>query len=126
MFTLPFCAEPGNPTIETTAYAARTSGHGDGSVSFEDEHDLHRAMLAQLDHELAVDGGDDAVNADAAMAEAHLRQAFPAAESIIVAREQERFWHREHGGSFESRWSAYVSPGSLYASAATLDAAVAA
>jgi hypothetical protein len=124
MSTLPPCAEHGNPT-ETTDYTARTSGHADGSVPFEDDHDLHRAMLAQQDHEQAIDWGDDAVNADAAMAEAKLREAFPRAESVIVAREQERLWHRQHGGSFQARWSVFVSP-DLYASAATLDAAVAA
>ena len=126
MSTLPPCAEPGNPTPETTDYAARRSGHADGSVPFEDDHDLHRAMVAQHDHEQAIDLGDDAVNADAAMAEARLREAFPQAESVIVSREQERLWHREHGVSFQARWSAFVSPGGLYASAATLDAAVAA
>src|SRR5438270_13295740 len=104
MSTVPLRPGPVNLAPETTDYTARTSGHTDGSVPFEDDHDLHRAMLAQLDHEQAIDLGDDAVNADAAMAEARLRQAFPLAESIIVAREQERFWPREHGGCFRPRW----------------------
>ena len=113
MSTLPPCADhgnDGNTYNPTTDYLARPSGCPDeATLPFEDDHALHRAVLAEHHHEQAVDAGDDAVNADMAQAERRLRAAFPRVDGLWITREQERFGHDVFGTAFVTRWRVVLS-----------------
>jgi hypothetical protein len=128
MSTLPPCADGFNnrgdePSENPTSYSARPSGHPDEGMAFEEDDPRHRAMVAELHHEMAINFGDDAVNADAAIAEAKLRQAFPDVETVTIVREQERFASKTFWTEFITRWRVRMS-GSHSATGLSLDAAV--
>jgi hypothetical protein len=106
MSTLPPCADGFNdrgdePDEIPADYSTRPSGHPDEGT----------------------DLGDDAVNADAAMAEAKLRLVFPEVEAVVIVREQERFASKTFWTEFITRWRVRLS-GSHSATGLTLDAAV--